>query len=87
MSEITNERYSQKKLEYETAYADYKILEASLAKQKYSLFDLQKKYANTESSCEASILSQAGKDYKVAEGDVDRALERASMAAFAMYRA
>jgi hypothetical protein len=84
---IQTDRYQQKKADYEAAWADYQKMKSGLSEQKYSLFDLQKKYANTESNCEASILSQAGKDYKVTEGDVDRALERASMAAFAMYRA
>ncbi len=84
---MKSELYLKRKQEYEQCYAEFKRLEAGLAERKYSLFTLQKKYDGTQSECEKSILSNAGKDYKATEMDVDLALERASMAAFSMYGA
>ncbi len=81
-----NNRYYEKAAEYEMAYADYKRLKAGLSKQKIMIGELFKKYGNTESNCEKSILENANKNYTVSEGDVDLALDRASRIAFSLHR-
>ncbi len=83
---IADDRYWKASAEYEAAYMDYKRLEAGLSKQKIQIGELLKKYSNTESNYEKSVLNDANKSYLTTQSDVDLALDRASRMAGALHR-
>ncbi len=83
---IFDERYLQKKAEYEEAWDNYQSLKGSLFTKKREVHNAQLRWGNSQSAVDQGSLKKTTTDYNVTEGDVDRALDKATMFAFGLYK-